>query len=435
MSSLPTRSIRMASFNLLADGLAYGEFLCPGGDQDLYTKWSYRENMIINVLESILRQSALVVTQENDHFYGILSRLRERVGPNISGILGLDYNKVTREHSTSYNIWKKRSSETTLDPPRTFQEECREFTNEALSIYSDITNQDPYIYDSGIAVYYDNSILDLVSVTDIGKDIVETVSDETKPALVTTADYCLKLKFRFVNQHSLISLPTIPGVVEGQDGKIFLTVYGGHLKSGEGVDEEIVRYNQLKQILSSASSDLLPVILMDSNNSPLYELQYPSAGSILSNNVIFPMKLSELIAEYGMVDVLRQFQPRGNECLKMRNGLSNQVTKQFGFMFDTIDKLLIPSRYLHLVDIEEKPKDFGFRRYNEEDYDYFHNLRTNEEARVELKNYCMNHIGKSTSCAVNTFGAANSNLAPFVQLYPNENACSDHPPVSFSIKL
>ena len=73
------QSITVATWNILADGLAYGEFLCDEGDAAV-TSWNVRQTKIVTTIGQMIENGVdLVCTQENDHPELILKHLRPRL--------------------------------------------------------------------------------------------------------------------------------------------------------------------------------------------------------------------------------------------------------------------------------------------------------------------------------------------------------------------
>ena len=239
----------------------------------------------------------------------------------------------------------------------------------------------------------------------------------------------------------------------GTSKRTVITLYGGHLKSGEQLDSEITRCQQLQMALEDAKN---PVLAMDSNNSVLYEQAYasiscdsPTSSSqqqqqhqqlsgqqqqsrsedeLLQHH--HGHRLSALIAAYRYTDAVSLQQ--GTECFKMRHGQGGQSEKKsFKLMFDTIDKILVPingalSILPHVFDRDE----YGFRRYDPRNRDFILGIRSSETMRIQLEKHCRETI-IHTTCSVEAFGATH----PFAELYPNKKAPSDHPPVSCTIQL
>jgi hypothetical protein len=407
--------IKVASFNLLADGLCENEFFTVGSeDNEKFTKWENREDKIIAVLQELFEEKicSVIVTQETDHFFRILSKLRAKAGSKICGVYGRGFIPETGKHSTNFEVLKKRNQSKDPTQLRTFAEECREFTSVACNFYEQAPN-DVYISDDGIGVFYRSDLLDLRTITTplMTSHAPSIVSDVGISVL--NADTCVKCDF-LVRENSKA-----------------LSVYGAHLKSGEDIAQEIVRYEQLQKILQATITDESPVIIMDSNNSAYYEQEYPTAGTSvlvktgsLHVSRPFPGTISSLIKEFDMKDLI-SFQEY-NQCLKMRHGNTNQKSKAFHFMFDTIDKILIRSSMAHEI---TDSRCHSFLRYHPDNLEFFRNIRMNAEERNRFHDDCVENV--TTTCPIKAFGTS----TPFAQLYPNEQACSDHPPVIASFYL
>ena len=69
--------IGVATWNILADGLALGEFMTNGGDE--VCCWKNRGPKIASGIHALLSSNvAIVATQENDHPYWILEEIKKR---------------------------------------------------------------------------------------------------------------------------------------------------------------------------------------------------------------------------------------------------------------------------------------------------------------------------------------------------------------------
>lgn len=428
----------IGTFNILADGLSRDEFfsvnsvdcardevLGGGGlyleeDCNRFTSWRYREKHVIEVIREMLasEKCSVVVTQENDHFFFILRELRERLGPAVRGVYARNFDIRAGKHSTSYKILSKRQEEG--EKRRSFLEECGEDLLSAACEFYGAQPNDSYLSDDGIGFYYMSDRVTLQSVSPV---IASASSEERRilsndVALLIDAPHCLKCCFSL---HA-----AAPALIE---------VYGCHLSSGESVEREIERYDQLEAILRHSVHDSFPIIAMDSNNSSLYERQYPPPNTAIrlksGREVLFRGALSSLIESYGMKDAVAG--QRRNECLKMRNRRTNQLSKAFQFMFDSIDKILVRQAVsLPSEQRSEYQERLSFQRYRQSDYDYFHQLRTNDERRQRFKAYCLDNV--FTSCVRKAFSAESEHW-PLVQLYPNQWACSDHPPIIVTINV
>ena len=68
--------LNFATWNMLADGMSYGEFMTDAGDRPV-TVWPVRGPRVLDVCVEAMRSSAVLAVQENDHFFEILHALRE----------------------------------------------------------------------------------------------------------------------------------------------------------------------------------------------------------------------------------------------------------------------------------------------------------------------------------------------------------------------
>lgn len=377
----------------------------------------------------------------NDAFHrGVFHKAEEDV-PSSSGSTG-------EETHTSYDI------------ARSFHGECgdEEIAKMVAEIYGR-TADDFYLSDDSIGVFYNEDLLELLEVTMpweehmngivssssnnqsyantpidegvaslemSGENVNVNFSDKAKEKdvlhsiVVLNASFCLKCLFRIKATNQL------------------MTVYAAHLKSGEGVGEEMQRYKQLKVILDDTLTlpkDTFPVIVMDSNNSRLYEHEYPTRGTLVrmktaklapEEDVPFLGCESDLMDEYEMKDGISTQIGGRNECFKMRNGVTDQKAKAFKLMFDTIDKILIQSKMPIVEETGTNVKHFGFEPYDSSFFDYFYEIRTNKEKRNEFYHYCVENV--TSACSKKAFGED----SPWCHLYPNAHAPSDHPPISLA---
>ena len=92
--------VKVASFNVLADSLAFNEFICEGGDVES-CDWSRRGIKLVDILSAMLQSCDIVVTQEIDQFTWICESMKlSNVGfilgqsDKSSANIGLFYNKA-----------------------------------------------------------------------------------------------------------------------------------------------------------------------------------------------------------------------------------------------------------------------------------------------------------------------------------------------------
>jgi hypothetical protein len=336
-----------------------------------------------------------------------------------------------------------------LEVIRSFREECGdEFLNQALSIAGEeVEADDIYLSDDGIGIFYDKNVVDLVDVGSPG--VVDPIIKSVEHRDVEAVSIALQGIGPAVR--CLFRLKSSLGSIEGRQK--YILFYGAHLKSGEGVKDAITRSSQLKLIVEdwqdyvSEHSELLkdgdvtPVFAMDSNNSKFYEEGYPAKGSMIrvpstaqgsedsEVEVEFCSTLSEYLEINNLVDGIHlqdtQYNGR-NQCLKMRNGKTEQKSKAFQLMFDTIDKIIVPSSQPINLDCCNY---FGFRTYDSSSGSFFSDVRSSKQRRAELYHQLLDNV--HTACAKTAFGLD----SPFAHLYPNEFAPSDHPPVSLILML
>lgn len=453
--------VSFGSFNILADGLSSGEFLCEGGDAGS-TDWAIRKDKIISILANMLNKCDAVVTQENDHFVQILSALRDVYHLDVAGVFGTNVRKPSKANqfrvakqtnylrncqypdptpsksSSSYEACNCyfRVALVGSTPFPSFREESVSFGATFAAIYGNELD-DLYQSDDGVGIYYRVDKLQLEGVHLPGR--IAQSTNTTNMTLVSNMEYVLACTFHLVP--STISSP------------YKFTLYGAHLSSGEDVTKEHARCRQLYAILNDAQHQVNPIIAMDSNSSCYYELAYPDTRLEVDNNLLYeksasciiessgniatntkcyiPGMLSKLIEQFNYIDAVGPDYQIGNECFKMRHGLGGQPSKHYQFMFDTIDKILIPQS-MTLLPFQYDRSAFGFTRYDPSLREQLIHLRTSPMARRELAMTCRvsPHIN-NTTCSHTAFGTEHL----LSGLYPNKQAPSDHPPVVCCVLL
>eukprot|EP01032_Pedospumella_encystans_P008121 gene8121-9672_t len=463
-----TNRICVGSFNILADGLSSGEFLCEGGDAGS-TDWTVRKDKIVSILANMLQSCDAIITQENDHFIQILSALRENYGLDVGGVFGTNVKKPSKANQLRLAKQRKalRLSEVKADVPSRSYEECNRCFRLApagtSSLHSFRQESEPfganfaamyskepddlYQSDDGVGVYFRMDKLQFDCVHIPGRIVQSTISPNL--TLVSNMDYVLACTFQVLNPISTDTSHSNPSI---------FTLYGAHLSSGEDITKEHARCRQLCAILDDAQHRVNPVIAMDSNSSIYYESAYPdtfidindssvctkppsssttgdtsisTSISSAENKCYIPGKLSRLIEQFNFIDAVGADYQTGNECFKMRHGQGGQPSKHYQFMFDTIDKILIP-KSTQLVPYHYERSAFGFTRYDLTLREQLVHLRTSLTARQELEMMCRNSERiNSTTCTQIAFGQEHI----LSGLYPNKQAPSDHPPVSCSFLL
>jgi hypothetical protein len=202
-----------------------------------------------------------------------------------------------------------------------------------------------------------------------------------------------------------------------------LTIICGHLNSGEGVENESRRVEQLRILLKTASEhDGVPIILIDSNTSDLYR------KDIEKSDIKNVALVDTLIHEAGFKNIVPT---KGNQCFKMRHARGSQPNKFGNFMFDTIDKIVIQPETCDTFACMEirYPKKFDISMYNE-----ILSWRVDEAKRIRLKRLCCDKSwGDNMEKNKTDDSQFDKNI--LLQLYPNQNMPSDHPPVGAEIRL
>lgn len=404
-------NIKIGTFNILSKGLGRGEFLSQGGDE-ISVSWDLRAPRIINVLSEMFKTCDVIVTQENDDFFGLLNGIRSLTGSNIRGILCLKTNMTngiinatnarTFQTRFMYNELikllgamadsKDKYSELNemnkkINKFQTFEQACGIYGKAFAEFYSR-SSDDVFVSDDGVGIYYNADKLSLNENTTL-----ETTNILDIP-IVLNKDGWIKATFSDIHTRKNI------------------TIFGAHLPSGETYQDELKRLPILDRILSEAEKSSNPFIVMDSNNSVLYEQEY-------FRTMATPSTMSSLIKKYGFNDGVAEY---GYECFKMRHNMGGQPKKYCLLMFDTIDKILYKSA--RIVDGESNRHEFGFVKYDPEDFDTIYEIRTNPTKRTSFENMCLR------SAKTDKSEVMFKDLKPFLGLYPNINACSDHPPIA-----
>ena len=307
-------SVKVATWNLLADGLSFGEFLSDEGDRKV-CDISVRLGKIVDTLSDLFKNGVDIVgTQENDHPEWILDGLRQSI-PSIE----LIKLKKTDGPSNSFKFLTSRNM-------GRFDLGKFNIQNDTISIYYNASNN--------------------LSTCDEGNSFL---IDGKK---TYGAEAC------FV-----------------KNGKTF-HIFNAHLSSGEDVAKATQRVKEVKDIIKHAQTVKNPIILMDSNSSDLYPLdkEVQLRNGLIPGSK-YDKKKEKNVEDWKHLQqgnkediligdaVLDQFEKAGftdildgtpNECFKMRHGSGGQPSKFGTLMFDRIDKIVIPNR-LSNPNIRGKP--------------------------------------------------------------------------------
>lgn len=444
-------SINVATWNILADGLSYGEFLCDQGDASV-TSWNIRQPKIVLTIGQMLENGVdLVCTQENDHPELILKHLQSQFPLQKIEMIKID--KYSKPESASnvkiglkprlafaqkkkYPLYKEDSKKQpiiqghdldktlkcqNLPNPPFHPDQCPVSKDEVSGI--PFLNGKPDIQNDSLTIYYNSDFLEQYS------DVQSIpISKKSLAGLV---------KFKHI-----------------ESGKI-IKIVNAHLSSGEEAKKASVRLEETENLLKGVSMDGSinnTIILMDSNSSN----QYPGPDGDRNYDIVL-----EVLKDKYFTDLL---QGSNNECYKMRHGNGGQP-KKFGLlMYDQIDKIAISP---NLSGESRSLSEFttAFTKVTEllepKTLNYIKTLKNNEQLRNKLKDLCEKQqwSDKVGQCVVE--GKPNKTIFripkgdPYLTqtsigycpdnnilpqelqrlLYPNVNCASDHPPCIATIYL
>jgi hypothetical protein len=212
--------MRVALWNILADGLSAGEFLTKNGVDDI--DWTQRRDRIVSSISKF--DVDLIATIENDHPHWILNRL----GAPWKAIIVFKTQNGTLKHT----VCRKSRP---LDPNVTFQ---TEYATELASLYG-CSETDPYRCDNTMTIYYR--------------------SDKywyQGPTIQTTESNYYWTSFTEIDTNKQV------------------TIAVAHLPSGEAQSRESLRVAELTRLLHALREQERVIILMDSNTSDHYESTY-----------------------------------------------------------------------------------------------------------------------------------------------------------------
>jgi hypothetical protein len=430
MSSFKLKCI---SWNILADGMSSNEFMTNGGDK-VNTLWASRGFRICHILKKFLQDNVQVIgLQENDHPYFILHELQQ-FKPEIRCIhlLAKDasrsadklrliaiYNYLNENDSTFRNAtsnsnkgpqdfdnvysrindWYKTNQLNEIKKVFTmtsFKEEHSEILQQFLKRNPD----DLYVVNDGVSIYYDSSVIEYVEPSPFLQ-----MNKTEFPTLFTGHDLACLFKIR--NGRSKLESNTTT----------FLSVICSHLKSGEGSNNEKRRVESISNILKVAKENKrASIILLDSNTSDLYRKDIEELGT---NDVSF---VDDVIHAAGFKNVIPT---KGNECFKMRHARGTQPNKFGNLMFDTIDKILVKPESCNTFSCVQTG---WLKTLPDEYYNEVLSWRVDEDKREKLKNLCCDKTW-GDDMNKNDTGDDQFKKDILLQLYPNKNIPSDHPPV------
>lgn len=429
-------TLNVGSWNLLARGLEIDGFLTVDGLPSV--EWSSRKDKVSHILRSMLNTNDIVVTQENDNFFWLLTEL-QKTNRDVRGVWcckTLPSKERPGDFATSNaraflikrmatslleQMGEKKSEAEALIElgPKKFAPRCAELYNivnffnrnvqmfntfdkeipqyHSFSEFYGLGSDDTFISDDGIGVYYDSN---KVALRDVASRLFEKVGPEKcarygmvgEVPILWHKDGWFDLDFDLNNGNSV-------------------TVFAAHLPSGEDQKAEGERLAIVKTMVSSIKEGDNCIFAMDSNVSPEYEASF---------------KDTELASDYfrssGYIDAIA---PGTFPCFKMRGPGSDQPKKIGELFVDQIDKILYNPKVMVLLNREHPLNEYGFQRLSKHAYNGVYPIRINTKLR-EANNKIVNDGGK-TAVVADIYPDLNT---PFVEIYPGPNAPSDHPPIS-----
>lgn len=478
--SSPDPTIICGTYNVLADGLAKGEFMTRSPSSIGIERRLPAQAAVIK--QFFKNGGAVMALQECDHVLRLLAMINSPDAADAATIncCAMDVRGKEKTNSGLTQLLN-RNSNPDESPNNTFENDirdesdCAEFVN-WMNLNKPSKPQIPdFVVDGGFVAGYCTCILwneKLLTIENPAFDEFNHDNNGRKYCCyLGTGDVGFIQKFRHLSTGKEIN------------------VFAGHLKSGEGPDEEAVRVSTLRSILYDMKRLSNPICLLDMNSSSHYRKG-------ISDTV------AKAVIETGFTNVVAQddvpfSHSNRYQCFKMRGADGNQPPKFLEFMFDTIDGILVKKdTQTQLVSVD------GVTLY---DSSYKHNMyqiRTNPKIRQLISNWGLNWHNEFEDDEQETYkqpdndgnreirptGQTGSNATPiqdkkgtilkmmssnkssrwgedatknvydgmsdyirfyvpsfaltdnelkeiFLQLYPNELMPSDHPPVAAEIRL
>lgn len=301
----------VGTWNILASGLEDDDFVTK-----YPVKWQDRRVKIVDIMINMFSNGCkVIVTQENDHFFWILHKLR-KYNRKITGVFCPKIKNYTDVRSINtpecFSTCRKQQCKKISD--KNYPSFREEYAEDIANIFGiNRSPDDPYMCDDGVGVY---------CVGDFHIDSSDL------HLLVKSDRYMYSV---FVNNN-------LPGIISGYYSRY--KIVGAHLPSGRSEDRAEDRLKYLKYIFNKKPD----IVLMDSNSGD----SYPLNRSML-----------ELIKENSYKDAVNN---RYFETVKLRGYESDQEDKRGVFSFDTIDKILY-SRRLICKKRSNRFKDLYGREY------------------------------------------------------------------------
>ena len=359
--------VKVATWNILSDGLYDGEFLTPEGD-DSTLVWEKRKNKIYSCLASFFNNGGdIFATQENDRPNEILKGVQAMCPQeNIEHVICLKH--------------KKESQGKRLASKRRVEEDEAIVINDTITVY----------YNSKNVSLLPTSRTQGGNTSELMGDPDDLVKLNQNPNQNPNHNHNLQSALSQIDLDSeLAAMLTFK-----KNEKTFVVV-NAHLKSGENAEAAKKRNTQMTDImtkitaLDSTTATSLPIILlMDSNSSK----HYPSSDGALSPTENANVELGRIYSPR-FKNIVGDEKGAGFECFKMRHGAGGQPNKYGELMFDTIDKILISNDFsFDDDDVNIIPTFIPWHRHANRSArrrdtieDHIYNLRTNKYLRYAMK--------------------------------------------------
>jgi len=333
-SNIVTVKLIIATWNLLADGLAIDEFLNGGNTGDYgSTYWEPTLNdqvgrgmrIVKCMAEAFKKGTTILNTQENDHADWILKEL-QKVIPKINMVKLSKYSESGVSNAHRFLMKRLETS-----------------TQEIKNLYETEYGID----DDCLAVYYDSSkveVLEFNQFTIYEKKGVKTL--------------CGIVKFKTIN------------------GDVIFNDVNVHLKSGENSGDAKKRKEETLALLKGINKycpDERVIIGMDSNSSDMYR----SADDTQNLD-----EVKKLLIESDFIETILVF----CENIKMRHGSGNQPKKFGWFFMDLIDKIFYCGRGIKCEQVHIKLETFMTydQLLDKDDIESLRTIRTDPSIRESL---------------------------------------------------
>jgi hypothetical protein len=450
-----THNVRIGQWNMLASNMAQGEFLSSGGEHGLW--WNNRKNRVIQTIAEMLQTCAAVVVVENDRPIEILRALRSMDGlkdtmgvavidgapdpitgllpkPSMSAALALgvranadlrelytDPGKLNTTPPTDEDLGRLQ-----MPDARTHYRDAYASTRERVEVdshkkatieqkqeESTYTNPMLFALDDTISIYYNPNVLTLVV--------------DGRPGGISNTQLCTNTECNEQHELPLGHRRHYAWKFIHQTTNIPFTIVAAHMSSGNKPGDYAKRADDQRAILDTAHTagthGSVPFIVMDSNYG-VYSGDY-----------------TKLTAEFNLAqfrDSLTE-DAAHNKCFKMRHTKGRQPSKFCELIYETIDRILVPIA-MNTRDVGKQVATKAFKRFNDDDA-WTPEMGDELKAIKDDKTHTMYDNLKQRCTKDEWYDTSNFGTHPdlldrsMVNIYPNRDSPSDHPPVAVDITM